>query len=77
MLTSREDGKATFLRGATMGGDPQTRKGKLTFAVNDGKYVLTDIQTPLWNMKMKRTVTRVNLVKGEAPKPTIITVYLN
>jgi hypothetical protein len=77
MLTNRDNGKAKFLRGASMGADPQRREGKLIFAVTDGKYVLTDIETPLWNMKMKRTVTRVNLVKGKAPKPETVTIFLN
>lgn len=76
MLTSREDGKASFLRGAAMGADPQARKGKLIFAVTNGEYVLTDIQTPNWNLKMKRTVTRVNLVKGKTPATTIVSVIL-
>ena len=76
MLTNKENGEAAFLRGASMAPDPQARKGKLVFAVTDGAYVLTDIETPNWNLKMKRTVTRVKLVKGKAPKTSTVSIYL-
>lgn len=78
-ITNRENGKASFLRGTIMGADNnRVSKGKLVFAVSDGQYALTDIQTPNWNMKMKRTVTRVKqLVKGKAaPKETIVAVNM-
>lgn len=75
-LMNRENGESSFLRGASMGPDPQARKGKLIFAVTNGEYVLTDVNTPNWNLKMKRTITRVNLVKGKAPKETIVAIHL-
>jgi len=53
-----------------------SEKGKLVFVKVNGSYKLSDIMTPTFAAKMKRTWTDVKVGKKEGPAPETIAIVL-
>lgn len=75
-LRSRKTGKAKMLGLAGIGGDSSRETGKLIFHKWNGQYVLAEIITPTFGMRMKRKQTGVRLV-AQNVKPETVVVALN
>lgn len=68
------DSKRLGLVGLNSAGEDE--KGKLIFVKVNGSYKLSDIMTPTFAVKMKRTWTDVKVGKKGAPAPETIAIVL-
>ncbi len=58
-----------------MGGG-RDQSGKMYFENIEGRWILSEINTPAFRKKLTRTRTDVRIVKSEVPKPTVLAVRL-
>ena len=77
-IRSLKSGKVRMLGLIQQAGDNNWDKpGTLTFVKSNGAYALSEISTPTFQMKMKRTRTDVREVAGSKPSVEIVTINLN
>jgi hypothetical protein len=68
----------TRLLGHSMGGsDKWNDNGKLIFLKADGLYTLSEIVTPSFSMKLKKTKTDVRMAGGPAAKMETVAIALH
>jgi hypothetical protein len=67
MLRDRKRGTASILGSTGFGSnDTLANKGKLIFARDGDDYVLLEVNTPVYNLKIKGTATSVNVAKAKS-----------
>ena len=70
--------KKTALLGHSMGGsDRWDGSGKLIFLKADGRYTLSEIVTPSFAVKLKKTKTDVRMASGSAAKMETVAINLH
>lgn len=71
-IQSNETGKGQMLGLAGMGGTSSKAEAKLVFTKWDNRYVLAEIITPTFGMKMKRTRNDARLAQNFKPETVVI-----
>jgi len=76
LLMQNKSGKRAIILGPAANNSSQTGdKGKLIFVRNGDSYALTEVATPAFGLKLKRTATSVNVAMSNS-KPEIVEVSL-
>lgn len=76
LLMQHNSGKIAIILGpATNHSSDTDDKGKLIFVRNGDSYALTEVATPAFNLKIKHTVTAVNMAMSNS-KPEIVEISL-
>lgn len=75
-LRNQKSGQARVIGVAIAGSDHRREAGKLYFNEKNGMYALTEIKTPTFYKKMKRTRTEV-LVTSSGEKSRVVEIALN
>lgn len=73
-IKDKKTNKTRVFGAVTLNSDSWSNSGKLIFAKVDGLYRLTQIETPTFQMKMKRTWTDVKVAKNGAPAVETVTI---
>ena len=75
LLRDRKRGTASVL-GATGNGldSSANTKGKLTFIRDGDSYVLTEVDTPAYSLRVKHTATSVNVAKASKPEKVEVNI---
>lgn len=78
-LLEKKTGKMRIigLASASLGVGPSEEKGKLVFLKSGDRYTLSEVITPTFGMKMKRTTTDVRIAKNRAAKPETAAINLH
>ena len=75
MLRSRKSGTASILGAAGNRSDSTAdNKGKLMFIVDGDSYVLTEVDTPAYSLRVKHTATSVNVAKASKPEKVEVNI---
>ena len=77
ILRNRKSTKARVLGLANVGSSSWREKGKLIFIKADGHYTLSEIVTPSFEMKMKKTKTDVRMANGPAARLETVAILLH
>ena len=70
-IRDRKTGKARLLGQAMPSGASREESGKLIFLKSDGQYTLSEIVTPSFAMKLKKTKTDVRIAGSAAKMETV------
>ena len=76
ILRNRKSGKARLLGHKNMGANWEGN-GKLIFLKADGVYTLSEVQTPSFAIKMRKTKTDVRMASGSAAKLETVAIVLH
>jgi|SwirhisoilCB1_FD_contig_81_1889311_length_614_multi_3_in_0_out_0_1 hypothetical protein len=67
MLRDRKRGTASILGTTGIGSnDTAENKGKLIFIRDGDSYVLSEVNTPVYNLRVKHTATSVNVARAKS-----------
>lgn len=75
-IRNRKSNKLSLLGQAMGGTDRWDNKGKLIFLKADGVYTLSQIETPSFVMKLKKTKTDVRVAASSAAKMETVAINL-
>ena len=77
VIRNRKSTKSIMLGHANLGGVSRDANGKLIFLKADGRYTLSEIKTPSFAMKLRKTKTDVRMAGGSTPKMETVAINLH
>jgi len=75
MLRERKSGTASILGTTGFGStDTAENKGQLAFIKDGDNYVLSEVNTTEYKLKLKHTATSVNVAKNSKPEKVVVNI---